>query len=406
MASPTTDTPSTATVDWHAPAANAPATELPPKGPGGSNFTIRGDIISAATAGLSDRPRNAIRWLAGYCQRTNQSHQAVAAKLKKPDGTPYSPDSLYHAFTGGRLERQLDNIVEAIERFQRLTQEREHVTHTGFIENRISRKIWNYCRKVIRRRKVGLIYGPSQIGKTISLEEYAKVFNHGETRYLRLPVGCGFKLFLRLLAAQLHVPIYQNIVDLRDAIIGAVDDHMLLIIDEMHEPFGPDGDQKLGVQIVNFLRELHDRKKCGLILCGTAVFREALTLGGYAKNMQQILRRSLPPLNLPLTPSADDLAKFAEAYGLGPAPDQTMGVKIAFTNDAGRDETEVVKENPFKLQEQVCRVDGLGRWCMILQEAEDIAREKKRPITWGLVLHAWRSFERDVQFDAPKSDAT
>lgn len=389
-------------IDWHArPKPTSPGADaLPAKGPGGSNFAIRGDLITAATSSLSERNRNALRWVAGYCQRTNQSHDAVAAKLKKPDGTPYSKDSLYHALTGGRTEEQLVNIVEAIERFQRITEEREQVTQTGFIENRISRKIWNYCRKVLRRRKVGLIYGPSQIGKSIALEQYAETYNHGETRYLRLPVGCGLLLFLRLLAAELHVPVYQNIMALRDAIMAAVDDHMLIVVDEMHEAFGPDGDRALGVQIVNFLRELHDRKKCGLVLCGTDVFREALELGSYAKNMQQIRRRSLPPLKLPLTPSAEDLAKYAAAYGLGPAPDQTVAVKITFTADTGRDEVEIVRENPAKLQEMVCRVDGFGRWCTIFQEAEDIAREKKKALTWGLVIHAWRSFERDVEFES------
>jgi hypothetical protein len=127
----------------------------------------------------------------------------------------------------------------------------------------------------------------------------------------------------------------------------------------------------------------------------------ALTVGGYAKNMQQILRRSLPPLNLPLTPSADDLAKVAAAYGLGPAPDKEISIRVAYTDDGGRDQEETIRQNPAMLQEQVCRVDGFGRWCMIFQEAEDIAREKKKALTWGLVLHAWRSFDRDVQFDNP-----
>lgn len=29
---------------------------------------------------------------------------------------------------------------------------------------------------------------------------------------------------------------------------------------------------------------------------------------------------------------------------------------------------------------------------MILQEASDTAREKRRAMSWGIVLHAWHSF--------------
>lgn len=373
-------------------------------GPAGSNFRIRGDTIQEVTANLPDRQRDALRWLAGYCQRTNQSHRAVAPLLKQPNGEPYSHDSIYHALTGGRTTDQLGNIVEAIERFRKLAEEREETVVTGFIPTLISRRIWANCRKALRRRRVLFIYGPSQIGKTVALEAYAKKFNHGETRYVRLPVGCGFKLFLRLLAEAAHVPMYQHEVALRDAIMGAFDDHMLLIVDEMHEPFGADGKNKLGVKVVNFLRELYDRRKCGLVLCGTSVFREALTLGPFAKNMEQILRRGLPPVQLPAAPTAADLALFAKAYGLGAAPDQEIGVKVTFVDSSGKEQQQTLTQNPSKLQAQVCADDGLGRWIAILQEAEDVAREKRRSLTWGIVLHAWHSFEHDDQF-MPKEAA-
>lgn len=374
----------------------APAAPAQPKGagPGGSRFGISGDKIQAATSGLPERQRDALRWIAGFCIRTNQSHRDVAPKLKKPNGEPYTHDSLYHALTGGRDTDQLGPMVEAIERFRKLTEEREQVTDTGFIETQISRRIWQQCRKALRRNRILFIWGQSQIGKTFALEAYAKKHNHGETRYLRLPVGCGFMLFLRLLAEALHVPLYQSELGLRDAIIGAVDDHMLLIIDEMHEPFGADGRNKLGVKIVNFLREVYDRKKCGMVLCGTDVFREALTLGIFARNMQQILRRGLPPLQLPKTPSPADLALFARAYKLGDAPDKILGVRVSWIDEAGAEKQDTIEENPLKLQTQIVEDHGLGRWVTILQEAEDLAVEKKRALTWGLVIHAWHSFEQ------------
>lgn len=372
----------------------------PGRGPAGSRFTIRMDTVNASTSGLPDRQRLALRWIAHHCITTNVSHRDVAPKLKQPTGDAYSHDSLYHALTGGRTEEQLTRIVDAIERYKKLVEERSQVVRTGFIETAISRRIWKLCRKALHRQRVGLVYGDSQIGKTIALEEYARAHNHGETKYLRLPVGCGgFGLFLRLLAAAIGVPVYQAEKELRNAIMEAVDEHMLLIVDELHEPFGPRGNHPLGVKVVNFLREVYDRKHCGLVLCGTNVLRDTLTIGSFARNMQQIRRRSLPPLQLPSTPPVADLALFAEKFGLGEAPDRQQTVKVTVLDPRGRERKVDITDNPFELQIRVCAADGLGRWLLILEEASENAREQRRSITWGAVMAAHDSFARDASFN-------
>ena len=55
--------------------------------------------------------------------------------------------------------------------------------------------------------------------------------------------------------------------------------------------------------------------------------------------------------------------------------------------------------NPHKLQEEQIEAIGLGRWITILQEASDLARESKRPITWGAVIRAWHDFEALSEFE-------
>lgn len=367
-------------------------------GPQGSKFTIRGDVITDATSKMDPRDREALRWIAGHCKNTNQSHRDVAPLLKQENGQSYAPDSLYAALTGRRANSQVRPIVEAIERYRRTIEERGQTVKSGFIETAIYRKIRALCRKALRRQRMVSIYGNSQIGKTRSVEEYAEKFNHGETHLWRCSVGGGFGQFLRDAAASLHIPQYSGERALREAIIGAVDEFMLLIVDELHEPFGPKGDNVLGVKIVNFLRELYDRKKCGVVLIGTNVFRDAMH-GHFKRNLAQTLKRSLPPLNLPNVPPQRDLVRFAEAFGLPPAPDQEVGVRVAYVGDDGEEHTQLLKQNPRVLQDTTVKIDGLGRWITILEEAADLAVEKRRPITWGMVLHAWDSFEKAGQFD-------
>lgn len=87
------------------------------------------------------------------------------------------------------------------------------------------------------------------------------------------------------------------------------------------------------------------------------------------------------------------MALFAAAYDLGPAPTEEIGARVTYVDDAGRERKKVVTSAPATLQAQVIDRAGLGRWCMILQEARDIAEEQRRPITWGSVIAAWHSFE-------------
>lgn len=387
------------------PPSFTPATERSPatRGINGSNFKIRGDLITAATAELPERQREALRWLAGHCRDRNLDHKVVATRLLKPDGQPYSGDSVYHALTGGRTEEQLENIVSTIERYRRAQEKieegRTNLARAAYVHTAVGKRIWKICRRALLRRRVCFIWGETQTGKTTCLEEYQRKHNHGETHMMRCPARGRFKTFLRLLAISLGVPIAKaSEADLRELIIAAVDDHMLLIVDEMHEPFGPNGDAQLGVDIVNFLREVYDRKKCGLVLCGTPIFKEAILHGPFRRNLAQIWKRGLIPLQLPPVPGTADLVLFARQFGLEAAPDEEIGVRVTFTDDDGAEQKTSLQKNILALQTEVVAKEGLGRWITILEEASDLAREKRRPVTWGLVLHAWHSFEQDASF--------
>lgn len=360
-----------------------------PRGAAARRFSISGDVIARTVADLPDREREAIKWLAGYCTAKNLSHRDVADKLRKEDGEPYHPDSLYQAFTGRREASQLTPLAAAIETFRRLVEENTVRLEIDFIENPISKKMWDLCDKARRRHKIALIYGESQIGKSTSLIVYKERHNHGETIYVRMPTHASMGVILRELAIVLNISPALKTIELRRAVMNCFDERMLLIVDEAHEA---------SAAALNFCREIHDRRKCGVVFAGTNVLRQSLTSGVEAKNFRQLLLRGLPPLLLPAQPSPAVLAAFARAYDLGPAGEEAIGARVSYVDDAGRERTQTITIAPAALQAQVIARDGLGRWCTILQEARELAKEKRRPITWGGVIAAWQSFERLGQF--------
>ncbi|HLP01576.1 MAG TPA: ATP-binding protein [Opitutaceae bacterium] len=355
-----------------------------PRGGASRRFSISGEVIAKAVADMPDDAREAVKWLAAYCVSKNLSYREVADKLKKSNGQPYSGDSLYSLFVGRRDSEQLGPMVDSITAFRRQIEENLIRADTNFIETTISRKIFGVCDKARARQRIVIIYGESQIGKSTNLIVYKERSPIGDTVYVRMPTGGSLHALEQEMALVLNVPTSLNGTDRRRGILNCFDSRMLLIVDEAHE-----GSRKA----LNFVREIHDRRTCGVVLAGTNVLKQALVNGPFAKNFRQILLRGLPPLQLPEKPSTAELATFAAAFDLGPAPKDEQAVRVTYTDDSGRERTKVVQSIPFALQQQVIERDGLGRWVTILQEARDMAKEKRRPISWGSVIAAWHAFE-------------
>lgn len=381
---------------------SVPRTEPPPTIPAESasentsRFTIPGDRIAKTVEQLPDRERAAIKWLAEHCVAKNLSLGEIAPLIKKRGGESYSYDSLYQALTGRRDPEQLAPLAEAIERYRKMAEENTVRLETEFIEHDLTRRIFSLCDKARARGKIGLLLGESQIGKTVTLTEYKERKEDDGSRdtiYVRMPTGGSAYALIFEMALVLHVPTEQEFMALRRSVLNCFDRRTLLIVDQAH-----DGQQ----DALMFVMEIVDRRKCGAILAGTGTLKEALMFGPHARKYRQIILRGLPPVQLPAVPSSASLDEFAEAYGLGPAPVGIVQLNATYVDERGVECKEVVKKAPAELQSEVIAQYGLGRWCMILQEARDLAKERRKPIAWGTVIAAWRSFERLSEFQLEK----
>lgn len=361
------------------------------------NFKIAGDVIAAAVRELTEAQASSIRWFAGYCRARNLSNEEIAGLLAKPgsaDGT-YSWASIYAVFTGRRQEQgaSVEPVVKAIEVFRRQVEAKGRAGDSGFIATRMSRAIASRCDRVRKRQKVGFLFGPSQIGKTESLVAYANANNHGQTIYVEAPTGGTVGAFVEELSLVLAVPQIHRVGDRHARVIKCFSPGMLLIIDEAHRFLHT----RRGLLALDFIRELYNRARCGIMLSMTEEGRGFFEGKTALVRLKQLWNRRLAPLVLPKTVPDDDLSLFAAAYDLDPAPAGEIKVRTKFTDEHGavreRDFTAV----PRVIQQKVVGEEGLGVWLTILQDAKDMAAEQRRCSSWGAVLKAYCISQADEE---------
>jgi hypothetical protein len=335
-------------------------------------YRIPGDVVNKATSTLADDERSALRWLHSFASERNYSLEEVASLLKQDSGKPYSRDSVYQALTGRRSDSgaSLTPFVSAIERLRKIEEARAGANRAPFIETVLSKRIWKICETALNFQRIAFIYGASQIGKSTALEEYQRTHNHGETIYVRMPARGSMGEFTRWLAKSLRISQGLKEWQIKERIFAAIDDRMLLIIDQCHECFRSSnyGDRSIGSLL--FLMEIFDRCRCGIVLVGTTEFERGVQDSRFAGTLKQLTRRGLPkPLRLPDKPTEDNLAEFAAAYGLPPAE----GPALALQADTIRDH-------------------DLGIWLTTLQAGQKIATKRKEPMSWKHVISANAAF--------------
>ena len=350
---------------------------------------IPGDRVRKAIEDLPNEQRDLVWWFYQWSRKFDLSKSDLGMVLKKTDGGYYSYDSIYQLLTGGRIRRgeNIDPLIDAIESLRRVEDHRSNQVSSGFVETRLFREIEKRCLKALHRQRIMFIFGDSQIGKTESLLEVQRRHNHGQTVYVETPTGGGVGPFIFSLAKQFSIPSRRgNCISLRERVIESFDSRMLLIVDEAHRCLrhGTTG----GLEVFSFLRELWNRRKCGLVVSLSNEGRDQLLHGPHAPQLAQLWRRRITPLQLPNVPPDDDAALFARAYGLPAANDEPVAVKVSLTDDTGRTQTKTHSDSPLRLQREVLRTEGLGVWIGILQDASDMAQEKGRAITWAAVIKA------------------
>jgi DNA transposition AAA+ family ATPase len=367
--------------------------------PNNRRFAIPGDQIRRAIADLPTEQFDLVWWFAGWCRRQDLTRPELGRILKKPGGGGYySHDSVIQLLTGGRIRRgeNIEPLLEAIAALRKVEEIREQQVTSGFVETRLFQEIERRCEKARMRQRIMFLFGDSQIGKTASLLEVQRRHNHGQTIYVEVPTGGNVTHFIFALAKQFGIPTKQGAkAGLRDRVIESFDSRMLLIVDEAHRCLRPGA--MGGLETFSFIRELWNRRGCGIVISLTNEGRDQFLHGPHAAQLAQLWRRRITPLQLPNVPPDDDAARFAAAYGLPEAPEADVTIRVTYTDDQGHTATKNHHDSPLRLQRHVLRTEGLGVWIAILQDAADMAQEQGKAITWGAVIKAYCQAQADSE---------
>ena len=320
-------------------------------------FRIAGDVVNKATEDLPDDQRSAVRWLHAHAAALDLSLEEIGTLIR------YDA-SVIHKLFNGKYEGSLENLTKEITAYRRLYEERNKGRKLAFIETALARRVWKVCEATLEYQRIGFIFGDTQIGKTEALLKFRDDHNHGSTVYVRMPSGGSLTLFLAALAKALRISSQQKEKELIRRIMDAFDDRMLLIVDEAHQCLYSKGEMR-GARTLEFIRELFDARRCGVVICGTNVFRDEMETGRFAGILKQCKRRRLVALQLPGIPTAEDLNTFAKAYALEPAAGDAL-----------------------TLQTEVLREEGLGFWLTLLRMAAKVAATKHTRMSWAGVTRA------------------
>lgn len=347
-----------------------------------SRWGIPTDIVVKATEHLDPEVRDAIRWVQRHGVSAGITRAQLAERLLKPNGEGYDANSVYQVLTGRRNDNpgSLQAFAQAVQRLRRRLSESEAITGEGFIQTPITKLVWRVCQSALRKHRLAFIFGESQIGKSTAVTEFARCHNHGTTVLVRMPTAGALGKFQAELCGRLGIAQHRRNEDLSRRIFDAFDESMLLVVDEAHQClYGPTGTITL-----DWIRELHDRRRCGVVIVATEALRQSLNSN---RTLRQLWRRRSPGMvvTLPSTVPQDILEQFAEAYGLDAAPDRR--VTVQYRDDFGHEKKYT--RNPLELQNEVLQDEGLGAWCKLLDDAKDLAEASDGRMGWTKVLIAY-----------------
>ena len=145
---------------------------------------------------------------------------------------------------------------------------------------------------------------------------------------------------------------------LEDAIFDTLTRRNLLIVDEFHKALTTIGPEK-SRSVLEFIRDIRDKTRCGLVLCATKVGMEQFESGVNKLTFNQLIARSIVKAVLPDVPPVRDVNTIARAFDLPlPQGEELRGIKT------------------------LIKVHGLGRFLAYLQKAYAITKNRKQPMSW------------------------
>lgn len=236
----------------------------------------------------------------------------------------YSGATISRLF-GGKYEGDLGRVVRQIDAFLELEAERDRMRSDRFVETSVWRRVRNLCDFALTRNTVVRLIGPSQIGKTYCLHEYMRR-SQRQVCYVRIPAAPTMRLCVAAISEAVGVNPSLRYEEARIRVARAVSSNTLLVVDELHE-LAMSGGKGTAMKVVDWLREVWDGTRCGLVLCGTSALEDDLINDPRLKGwLGQIDQRCQRIVRLPKRLPMEDILLAAAAYGVSGPTDCVDGL--------------------------------------------------------------------------------
>ncbi len=252
-----------------------------------------------------------IFWFHGYAMNRGLSNSELAA------ASGISKTAISQIFSGHYPADDWSAMCVRISQFRKMCDSEVRNAKVGFIDTEIASTVFQVCDNARHDGMPAFIYGASQIGKTKALMEYVRRANNPCVKYLRCRAGMTKSRLARLLGETCHLRKLDRLSsnEIIDGVADSLDSSSLLILDEFHmmtETVKSD----VSRQLVEYIREIYDLTKCGMVTAATKVGLMDLEEGPNRLLFDQFRRRGILKVVLPDVPPVRDINAFAKAYGL------------------------------------------------------------------------------------------
>lgn len=340
-----------------------------------ATWPLSADAFLEAATSYSEETRDLMLSVFRWC--IDPKHPVTRGEFARRVG--YDETTVYKFFANRYLHPETkvpqlppEKFLQGCREFLRLERERAEGGSTEFVLTPTAKRIETFFDLVRESSSMGVMWGPSHVGKTWTAEHYQQANNHGRTIYCRMHAASGLGGMVRTLAAACGISDRSNTADLVERIKRGLTQDTLVILDECHL-LSNTYRMNSFFACVEVLREIYDATNCGMVLIWTRI--DALK-GHSQRELQQIWRRGVHKLALPNGPTRGDVSAILATHGLD-LPPASESVTVG-----------KVVESPAAMVRQVSQADGLKAVTERLRYGRKLASRAGEPLAWRHVVRA------------------
>jgi DNA transposition AAA+ family ATPase len=341
------------------------------------------DLIRINTAHFEPEETEGIIALVRWC--TDPRHPMRREDAARRLGC--SPELIYQLMTGKYRnpdkspKRPSEQFMQSLREFLDLEAKRFLMGKNDFVLTPTAKKIVTGLNLARESQSIVFLYGPSHIGKTWTAElHYTPANNHGKTIYCRMKAASGIGGMVRAMANAAAISDNSNTAALIQRIKNATSPNTLWILDEVHLLANTYRKGSF-FACMEVIREIYDETECGIALIFTILDD---VKAASQKELQQLWRRGVHKVPLPLMATKGDLTAILKHHGLE-FPESGLRITVGG-----------VTEEPYEILRQQARVNGLKAITERIRYAHKLADKSGGKIAWTHFVDAHLRIEKQA----------